>query len=99
MMYFRKRIGVALATLGVVFGGLALASAPALATGPYTFEKTLEQPSSPSQLGLGVGPNGELFAANQSNTVDVYEPGATPKEIVAEFAVATTSSSYQAGGR
>ena len=96
MMYVHRCIGVALATLGVVFGGLALASAPALATGPYTYEKSLEQPSEPSQLGLGVGPNGELFAANLSNNkVDVYEPGATPKEIVAEFTVATEGESYK----
>jgi hypothetical protein len=97
MMYVHRCIGVALATLGVLFGGLALASTPALAAGPYTFSKALETPPGGlnGPLGLGVGPYDELFVANSpSKVVDVYNPGSTP-EVVSEFNVPGGIELYQ----
>ncbi len=97
MMYVHRCIGVALATLGVVFGGLLLSAAPALAgrvSSGSLPEPTL--PAAPFDMpwGLGIGPAGEVFVSNLgSSTVDVYSSGGS---FEAEFAVeAPLNETYQ----
>src|SRR5580704_18808377 len=95
MMYVHRCIGVALATLGVMLGGLALSSGSALAAGPYKFLQALPAPTAPfsQPWGLAVGPSGEVFVANLgSNVVDVYNSN---DEFQAEFAVAGATNVYQ----
>ena len=89
---------LALAALGL----LALSASVALAAGPHTFAKSLEAPKAAGlgeelngPRGLGAGPNGELFVANDSTgVVTVFQPGGSP-EAIAEFKVEKASSIYQ----
>ena len=97
MMYVHRCIGVALATLGVLFGGLLLSAAPALAgrvSSGSLPEPTLPAAPFDAPWGLAIGPAGEVFVSNVgSSTVDVYSLGGS---FEAEFAVeAPLNETYQ----
>ncbi len=93
----RKPIFSIVVVCCVVVASFVFVCAPALAATSYGYKKSLEAPLggfAGAPVGLGVGPGGEVFVANQSKVVDVYEPGMVP-EVAAEFKVENATSLYQ----